>query len=356
VAESGCCDDPGSVNLTAYDPTAHTWRTLPPTPLTVQFHGARFGAAGAWTGTEMIVTGGFSSTDGTAGHVVAATDGAAWNAATNTWHAIAPMPAPLPGQDPTAVWTGHEMLVWSSAPTDPIDGTHAGEVALAYNPTTNTWRTLPPSGLAPRTGAIAVWTGKELVVWGGLTSSPGDTPTPPNAYGDGARLDPNTGTWQRLPPAPVPARGDATAVWSGHEVLLWGGETGSGTEVGKGAAYNPRTNQWRALPASPLRAKTLTASVWTGDDFVIIGGSTPSYQFPMPGPGTAAYDPTTNTWTALPNAPLDPNPGSDHPPPAADQRLDGLTGWTGKSIVLVGGWDGTQQANRSDGIEWTPAR
>ena len=192
-------------------------------------------------------------------------------------------------------------------------------------------------------------------MWSGLSSYPDAATKSTIGYSDGARLDPATDTWRRLPLAPVPARGDATAVWSGREVLLWGGDTGAGTEIGKGGAYDPATNQWRALPFSPLRAKERPASVWTGRLFVVIGGSAPGYQLPVPGPGSAAYDPSTNTWTALHAAPLDPIPGSTEPPIAADQRQDGLAVWTGKSIVLVGGWDGTQQANRSNGLEWTPA-
>jgi N-acetylneuraminic acid mutarotase len=160
----------------------------------------------------MVVAGGFASPDGVASHASPATDGAAWDAATNTWHPIAPMPTTLPGYDPTAVWTGTEVLVWSSAPATPE--AYGREVVLAYNPSTNTWRHLPPSGLTPRNGGVRVWTGHELVVWGGLNS---DRTV---AYGDGARLDPSTNRWRRLPAAPVPARGGAAAVWSGHEVLL----------------------------------------------------------------------------------------------------------------------------------------
>lgn len=302
VAQAGCCADLGSVNITAYDPETNTWHALPPTPLT-----PREFAAGAWTGTEMIVAGGLASPDGDAEHAVAVTDGAAWDAATNTWHAIAAMPTTLPGGDPTAVWTGREVLVWSSVPG--TANNKGREVVLAYNPSLNTWRSLPPSGLTPRAGAITVWTGHELVVWGGLNA---DFTV---AYGDGARLDPATYTWQRLPPAPVPARGQATAVWSGHEVLLWGGDSAAGIEVGKGAAYNPSTNSWRALPLSPLRAKTLPAGVWTGRFFIVIGGSAGG-SLPAPGPGAAAYDPATNTWTALPVAPLYP-PGLSSPSFAA---------------------------------------
>ena len=340
VAQAGCCADLGSVNLTAYNPATNTWHALPPTPLT-----PREFVAGAWTGTEMVLAGGLASPDGDAEHAVAVTDGSAWDATTNTWRRIAPMPTTLPGGDPTAVWTGREVLVWSSVPGTPnISGR---EVVLAYNPSTNTWRTLPPSGLTPRADALTVWTGTELVVWGGINS---DFTA---AYDDGARLDPATNVWRRLSPAPVPARGRAAAVWSGREVLLWGGDTAAGTEVGKGAAYDPATNTWRALPLSPLRAKTLPAGVWTGHYFLVIGGSAGG-SLPAPGPGAAAYDPATNSWSALPPAPLYP-PALNSPKFAADQREGGAAVWTGKATVLVGGLDYRQQAPQPDGVEWTPS-
>ncbi|MGA2837119.1 MAG: hypothetical protein ABSF84_11035 [Acidimicrobiales bacterium] len=342
VAGAGCCAELGSVDLAAYSPETNTWHALPPTPLT-----PRTDAAGAWTGTEMVVAGGLASPDGDAEHAIAVTDGAAWDAATDTWHPIASLPVTLPNTDPTAVWTGHEVLVWSSVPADPaIPGSSGHEVVLAYNPSTDTWRSLPPSGLAPRADAIVVWTGRQLVVWGGRNSDFTAT------YGDGARLDPTTDTWSRLPPAPVPARALATAAWSGREVLLWGGDTGPGNEVGKGAAYNPTTDTWRALPPSPLRAKTLPTSAWTGRFFIVIGGSAGG-TLPAPGPGAAAYDPATNTWTALPAAPMYP-PQFSSPTFAADQREDGSAVWTGSAVVVMGGLDYREQAPRSDGIEWTP--
>ena len=330
------------MHLTAYDPATNTWDALPPTPLT-----PREFAAGAWTGTDMVLARGQASADGDAEHAVAVTDGAAWHATTNTWRPIAPMPTTLPGGEPTAVWTGREVLVWSSVPGTP--NSNGREVVLAYNPSTNTWRTLPSSGLTPRADAVTVWTGTELVIWGGINSDSDFTA----AYADGARLDPSTNVWRRLPPAPVPARAMATAVWSGHEVLLWGGDTAAGSEVGKGAAYDPRTNTWRALPLSPLRAKTLPSGVWTGRFFLVIGGSA-NGSLPAPGPGAAAYDPKTNSWTALPSAPRYAT-GQNAPTAAADQREGGVAIWTGKAVVLAGGLDYRQQAPRSDGVEWTPS-
>jgi len=176
---------------------------------------------------------------------------------------------------------------------------------LAYNPSTNTWRTLPPSGLTPRQGAVAVWTGSQLVVWGGLNYDL------TSVYDDGARLDPATDTWRRLPVAPVPARGLAGAAWSGREVLLWGGEIG------------------RSMQA---RSALGAASVGQG----------------------AAYDPATNAWTVLPAAPSYPPPATNGPTRSADQRAGGFAVWTGTAVVLVGGLDYVQQGPRSDGIQWTP--
>jgi N-acetylneuraminic acid mutarotase len=250
------------------------------------------------------------------------------------------------------VWTGREVLVWSSSPT--LSGSPGRDVVLAYNPTTDAWRSLPPSGLTSREGAVTVWTGTELVVWSGGVDQIGPVPGDAGPFsGDGARLDPATNTWRRLPPAPVPARGLAAAVWSGREVLFWGGVVAGGTDVGKGAAYNPVTNTWRVLPASPLRARASATGVWTGRFFVVIGGAA-DFNLPSPGPGAAAYDPATNTWTALPAAPRYPNqPGN--PTFRADQR-DGASGvWTGKAVVVVGGFDFATEAPRSDGVVWTPA-
>jgi len=346
AAQAGCCGEIPAVALSAFDPTTGTWRRLPVAPLT-----ARHNEAAVWTGTAMVVAGGAASPSGVVGSDLApAVDGAAWDAASNTWRAITPMPVALnPGTTPTAVWTGHEVLVWSSQPATP--GAPGREVVEAYDPATNAWRVLPASGLAPRTGAVVTWTGTELVVWGGRNFDVSAI------YADGARLDPTTGTWRRLPRAPVPGRSDAAAVWTGHEVLVWGGSTTNG-EIGRGAAYDPTTDRWRALPLSPLRAKTAPIGVWTGRFFIVIGGAAGT-QMPVPGPGAAAYDPVTDHWTTLPPAPDYPTsstgptaPGAE--PVAADQRAYGDAVWTGRQVVLVGGLDFVHQAPRSDGLEWTP--
>src|SRR5687767_9175747 len=54
--------------------------------------------------------------------------------------------------------------------------------------------------------------------------------------------------WEALPPAPIPTRQDAGAVWTGSEVIVWGGRDMGTTssrdgQRGDGAAYNPDTGR-----------------------------------------------------------------------------------------------------------------
>jgi hypothetical protein len=69
------------------------------------------------------------------------------------------------------------------------------------------------------------------------------------------------------------ARTRHTAIWTGSEMIVWGGRGGTGF-LGDGAAYGPLGNAWRALPASfaPLARAEHTA-VWTGTSVIIWGGA-----------------------------------------------------------------------------------
>ena len=67
----------------------------------------------------------------------------------------------------------------------------------------------------------AVWTGSQMVAWGGWNG------VAPN--GTGGCYDPATDTWTLLRTTGTPpARYDHSAVWDGNEVLFWGGRNASG--------------------------------------------------------------------------------------------------------------------------------
>lgn len=212
----GCCGEESAQGW-AYEPRSNAWRKLPPAPLSGRH------TTGVWTGWEMVVAGGTR-------HGVELTDGAAYNPATRSWRKIASLPAPR--LQATLTWTGTEVLMvgggtWSQWTWRPYqDG-------LGYNPYTNRWRRLPTMEQV-RSQHMAVWTGRRLLVWGGVpvpfSSRPG--------LAGGAAYSPATNRWSVLPRAPLGGRSGAAAAWTGREMLVWGGTTGS-TPRSDGAAYRP---------------------------------------------------------------------------------------------------------------------
>ena len=67
-----------------------------------------------------------------------------------------------------------------------------------------------------RTGHTAVWTGTEMIVWGGSAGSITAT---------GGRYDPASDSWNATSTSGVPSsRWFHTAVWTGEAMIVWGGE------------------------------------------------------------------------------------------------------------------------------------
>ena len=68
----------------------------------------------------------------------------------------------------------------------------------------------------------------------------------------------------------------AAAVWTGSRLLLWGGTTSPGGTVvpRHGLAYDPRTNRWSPLPQAPLAGRLQPTAVWTGRSLITWGGGT----------------------------------------------------------------------------------
>ena len=86
----------------------------------------------------------------------------------------------------------------------------------------------------PRAGPTAVWTGSEMIVWGGGNNL-GNLNT-------GGRYNPATDSWTATTTTNAPtARAYHTAVWTGSEMIVWGGY--DGTYLGSGGRYNPGDRQ-----------------------------------------------------------------------------------------------------------------
>jgi hypothetical protein len=109
--------------------------------------------------------------------------------------------------------------------------------------------------------------------------------------------------WTVLPDAPIHAHGDAAGVWTGTQLLVWGGQGRNGHDYATGASWTPATHTWSKLPTSPLSPRYAPASVWTGSSWFLWGGWAGMYGDRRPADG-ALYDPATRTWTSLPAAPV----------------------------------------------------
>jgi N-acetylneuraminic acid mutarotase len=120
-----------------------------------------------------------------------------------------------------------------------------------------------------------VWSGSEVIVWGGQTGGNAWTNT-------GGRYDPSTDQWSptTLVNAPSP-RAHHTAVWTGAEMIVWGGWGGEIVSAGQlysGGRYNPAGDTWAATDevGSPS-ARTKHTAVWTGGDMIVWGGEEDGY-------------------------------------------------------------------------------
>ena len=84
-----------------------------------------------------------------------------------TWGVVTTAGEPPPRYEPAAVWTGTEMIVWGGG----FNLTTGGR----YNPVTDTWRPVSNVGVPslPSGSNSAVWSGAELILWGGRIGNTG---------------------------------------------------------------------------------------------------------------------------------------------------------------------------------------
>src|SRR5436190_81053 len=136
--------------------------------------------------------------------------------------------------------------------------------------------------------------------WGGTNGS--------GALITGGKYNPLTDTWTTTTTTNAPlGRYRHTAVWSGTEMIVWGGRNAAFScfDLNTGGKYNPVTNSWTVITVTnaPSERESHT-TVWTGNEMVVWGGHTydcnpPFNQIPL-GNG-AKYNPGTDTWTATTN-------------------------------------------------------
>ena len=263
-----------------YNPSTDSWMATS----TTNAPGPRYYHTAVWTGSEMIVWGGNGDLN----------TGGRYNPITNSWTVTGTINAPTGRWLHTAVWTGSDMIVWGGAAEGPVSLNTGGR----YNPSTNSWTPTSTTGVPARSYHTAVWTGSEMIVWGGLAGSSnslssgktccaqfvpprptrtqaapaGTSPTPSATPSfSGERYNPVTDSWTATSTTNAPdGRAGHTAVWTGAEMIVWGG----GNDIGflnTGGRYNPSSNSWMATSTTNAPAAGHTA-VWTGSEMIVWGG------------------------------------------------------------------------------------
>ncbi len=181
------------------------------------------------------------------------------------------------------LWDGSGVVLWGGASYDNTGRLQpAGDDGAVYDAATDTWKVIDSAPIAGRRSAKAVWTGSRVVIWGGIDDQG-------QGLHDGALFNPSSGAWTKMADAPaeVSAVGSA-AVWTGTEMLVWGGPAGS-----KGAAFDPKSEQWRLLPEAPIASRPIDNATWTDTELIVWSN----------GDG-AAFNPVLDKWRAMAPSPL----------------------------------------------------
>jgi hypothetical protein len=241
---------------------------------------------------------------------------------------------------------------------------HVSTTTPSVEVTPSTWRALPPSPLGPLGNSVVVWTGTEVLVWGGYRGS-----SIPLAFQSGAAYRPTTNTWRKI----------ADNHWAHPGAIgVWGGDRMYVLAKNGGAYYLPATNEWHDLPqlenerqsgfiGAAASGTTLYGIVYSGDPkhpaiepFVYkpgyrgwhLGAVLPT-ALSVTRPSTAwtgnelvvadtravsAYNPAHDSWRTLPLL----------PGPATSTSLTMSNG----SLVAVFANDGGLSSARLDGSDW----
>lgn len=269
------------------------WEALPPAPIATRSY-----AASGWSGTEAVFWAGSSPSRG-----FAFTDGAAYDPDVGAWRTLTVPGWGHPGLAGTAfdgelyvtakgggsrydpadgsvsdlprldgaylsALVATDDAVWAIG-TDGLDATGPGAlVAAPYEPATDSWGpvivhdlTTEDAGVVQqllRLDAEVLWTGREIVVWGGAAG----------ATVGGLALDPADGTWRTLT-APVPPTGGvgASVATADDGVVVAVVDTGNGTVAV--ARLSGDTWSWLPVALEVARPATVTAAL-VGDWLLVL--------------------------------------------------------------------------------------
>ncbi len=241
-------DDPFVANTGGvYDLEADLWSPMS----TTGAPSGRHSHLAVWTGTRMLVWGGFSTAFENTGGL--------YDPESDSWSPMSTAGAPSPRVQMAYTWTGERLIVHGGR----VDQSPLGDGA-SYDPATDTWTPLPAGGPFARLAHSVVRADDDTLLFFGGT----------NLFdwlGDGSSFDGTT--WSALNVTGAPTlRQSHAALWTGNEMLVWGGWNG-GDYKNDGALFNPDDASWRTMNvAGAPDPRSEALALWTGANFFVWGG------------------------------------------------------------------------------------
>ncbi|MFU8854927.1 S8 family serine peptidase [Micromonospora sp. SL1-18] len=247
------------------------WRTLTPYPSRI-----KDSAAGYQNGL-------LYSFGGTTGSGAPLRSAYTYNPASGAWSPIADLPDGR--QRPSGAFIDGMFVIaggWGEDNFNPVAST------LIYNPERDSWTTGAVNPSPHAASGTAVLDG-QLYVVGGCDVDCGNT--------DVLRYDPESDTWTRLADYPQNTAWTSCAGLRGH--VYCAGGIGPGADKLSTYEYDPDTNRWKQVADMPVDLWASAVSISAGR-LVIAGGS--AERSSIITNQAISYDPTTDTWTRLPNS------------------------------------------------------
>ena len=288
-----------------YTPSSDSWIA---TSTGTNCPSARQQQTAVWTGTVMIVWGGYNGSYlNTGGRYTPSSD--SWTATSTGTN------CPAGRYDHTAVWTGTEMIIWGG-----YYGSYLN-TGGRYAPSSDSWIATSPGTNCPsaRRGHTAVWTGTVMIVWGGIYNG--------SLLNTGGRYTPSSDSWTATSTGTncPSARDFHTAVWKGGEMIVFGGASSSTPAVNTGGRYNPTSDTWKATSTGTNcpSARYLHTAVWTGREMIVWGGYNGTSNDLNTG---GRYAPSSDSWIAT-------STGANCPSTRQEQKAV----WMGTEMIVWGG-------------------
>jgi len=157
------------------------------------------------------------------------------------------------------------MIIWGGNNDDTLD---AGSI---YNPVQNSWRPIQ-SVNAPTNRYLhsSIWTGKEMMIWGGIDEVSGLN------LNDGKIYDYKMNVWIDISLVAAPSSRFAhSAVWTGQSMIIWGGSESSGDG---GSEYDITNDSWSSVSnLNEPSIRNFHTTNWINNKMYVWGGKPDSY-------------------------------------------------------------------------------